>query len=155
MVSELGFSDALSLAQTIGIVGTMVLTLYFSKRQIQGLSIDMETKVLNDLGEKVHRMGEMLVERPILGRVITNTQTGKWSEEIPFAYYVLYICSYAYDMRKRKVLNDNEWSGWLQWMKNCFQQGTIKDHWKTIQSERWFDPDFQNFINREVATTPS
>jgi len=36
MVSELGFSDALSLAQTIGIVGTMVLTLYFSKRQIQG-----------------------------------------------------------------------------------------------------------------------
>lgn len=66
MVSELGFSDALSLAQTIGIVGTMVLTLYFSKRQIQGLSIDVETKVLNDLGEKVHRMGEMLVERPIL-----------------------------------------------------------------------------------------
>jgi hypothetical protein len=53
MVSELGFSDALSLAQTIGIVGTMVLTLYFSKRQIQGLSIDVETKVLNDLGEKV------------------------------------------------------------------------------------------------------
>jgi hypothetical protein len=65
MVSELGFSDALSLAQTIGIVGTMVLTLYFSKRQIQGLSIDVETKVLNDR-EKVYRMGEMLVERPIL-----------------------------------------------------------------------------------------
>lgn len=52
----------------------------------------METKVLNDLGEKVHRMGEMLVERPTLGRVITNTQSGRWSEEIPFAYYVLYIC---------------------------------------------------------------
>ena len=32
---ELGFSDMLSVAQTIGIVGTMVLTLYFSKRQIQ------------------------------------------------------------------------------------------------------------------------
>jgi len=35
MVSEIGFSDVLSLAQTIGIVGTLVLTLYFSKRQIQ------------------------------------------------------------------------------------------------------------------------
>jgi len=130
----------------------MVLTLYFSKRQIQGLSIDLETKVLNDLGEKVHRMGEMLVERPALGRVITNTQSERWSEEIPFAYYVLYICSCAYDMRKRRVLNDNEWSGWLQSMRNCFQQGTIKEHWKTIQSERWFDPDFQSFVNREVAT---
>jgi hypothetical protein len=40
MVSVLGFSDILSLAQTVGIVGTMVLTLYFSKKQVQSLSID-------------------------------------------------------------------------------------------------------------------
>jgi len=59
------------LAQTIGIVGTMILTLYFSKRQIQGLSIDVETKVRNDLGEKVHRMGEMLIERPALVVVLS------------------------------------------------------------------------------------
>ena len=58
-MSELGLSEVLTIAQTIGIVGTMVLTLFFSKRQIQSLSIDVETKVLNDLGEKVHRMGEM------------------------------------------------------------------------------------------------
>lgn len=50
MVSEIGFLDALSLAQTIGIVGTMVLTLYFSKRQVQALSSE-ETRVLNDLDE--------------------------------------------------------------------------------------------------------
>jgi hypothetical protein len=40
MVSELGFSDMLSLAQTIGIVGTMVLTLNFSERQVQVFSIN-------------------------------------------------------------------------------------------------------------------
>jgi hypothetical protein len=50
----IGFSDMLSLAQTFGIVGTMVLTLYFS-RQIQSLSIDQETSVLNDF-EKFHSM---------------------------------------------------------------------------------------------------
>lgn len=71
--------------------------------------MDIETKVLNDLGEKVHRTGEMLIERPTLGRVIISTQSRKWSEEIPFAYYVLYICSHAYDMQERRVLNDNEW----------------------------------------------
>ena len=38
----IGFSDMLSLAQSIGIVGTMVLTLYFSKRQIHALLIDQE-----------------------------------------------------------------------------------------------------------------
>jgi len=82
MVSEIGFSDTLSLAQTIGIVGTMILTLYFSRRQIQSLSTDVETKVLNDLGEKIHRMGEMLIDRPQLGRVITNIQADRWSEEL-------------------------------------------------------------------------
>ncbi len=52
-------------------------------------SIDVETKVLNDLGEKVHTMGEMLIEKPTLGRVITNTQADRWSEELPFPYYIL------------------------------------------------------------------
>ena len=49
MVSGIGFSDVLSLAQTFGIVGTLVLTLYFSKRHIQSLSIGQHTRVSNDL----------------------------------------------------------------------------------------------------------
>jgi hypothetical protein len=52
----IGFSDTLSLTQSIEIVGTMVLTLYFSKKQIQDLSSDQETRVLNDLDEKFHNM---------------------------------------------------------------------------------------------------
>ena len=67
---ELGFGEVLSLAQTIGIVGTMVLTLYFSKRQIQSLSIDTQTRVLNDLDEKLHKWQRLVMEDPPLGRVI-------------------------------------------------------------------------------------
>jgi hypothetical protein len=58
MVSALGFSDMLSIAQTVGTVGTMVLTLYFSKKQIQSLSIDTQTRGLNDLGEKFLKIVE-------------------------------------------------------------------------------------------------
>jgi hypothetical protein len=65
-----GFSDMLSLAQTIGIVGTIVLTLYFSKGQIQALSIDQQTKVLNDLDEKFHNMANLAMEDPSIVRVI-------------------------------------------------------------------------------------
>jgi hypothetical protein len=68
MASEIGFSDALSLAQTI--VGTMVLTLYFSKRQIQALSTDQETRVLNDLDEKFHNMTMLAMEDSSIMRVI-------------------------------------------------------------------------------------
>jgi hypothetical protein len=68
----IGFPDMLSMAQTIGIVGTMILTLYFSKRQIQSLSIDQQTRVLNDLDEKFHKMAELIMEDPSIGKVIDN-----------------------------------------------------------------------------------
>jgi hypothetical protein len=95
----------LSLVQTIGIVGTMVLTLYFSKRQIHTLSIDQQTRVLN---EKYHSMAELTMEDPSIQKVIDNE--GKPSRELAFSFYVLWICSHAYAMRQRKVLNDIEWT---------------------------------------------
>jgi len=61
-----GFSDMLSIAQTIGIVGTMVLTLFFSKKQLQSLSIRDQTRVLNDLDEKVRKMVEIIIEKPTI-----------------------------------------------------------------------------------------
>jgi hypothetical protein len=57
-------------------------------------------------------------------------------------------------MRQRKVLNDDEWTGWLHWMRNCFKYGTIGEHWKQIQSERWLNPDFENFLNKEIMPKP-
>ena len=86
---EFGFGDMLSLAQTIGIVGTMVLTLYFSKRQIQSLSIDQQTRVLNDLDEKVRKMAEIIIEKPSMQKVIYKLE--KPSEELAFVYYILWI----------------------------------------------------------------
>jgi hypothetical protein len=112
------------------------------------MSIDQQTKVLNDLDEKVRKMAELIIEKPSIQKVIYKLE--KPSEEITFVYYVLWICSHAYVMRERNVLNDNEWTGWLLWMRNCFKYGTIREHWKQIQSERWLSPVFENFINREI-----
>jgi hypothetical protein len=148
MVESIGFSDMLSLAQTIGIVGTMILTLYFSKRQLHSLSIDQQTRVLNDLDEKMHKMAELVIERPTIQKVIDKQDTP--SEELAFSFHVLWVCAHAYAMRQRNVLNDNDWIGWIQWMRNCFQKGTITEIWKQVESEKWFNPDFQKFINREI-----
>ena len=67
---ELGFGEVLSLAQTIGIVGTMIFTLYHSKRHIQTLSSSQQTGVLNDLDEKVRKMAELIIEKPSIQKVI-------------------------------------------------------------------------------------
>ena len=145
----IGFWDTLSLAQSIGIVGTMILTLFFSKRQIQALSSDQETRVLNDLDEKFHNMAMLIMQDRAITRVIDTRDYAQ--PETAFSFYILWICAHAYAMRQRKVLDDNEWSGWLQWMRNCFQRGTLDSMWKQIESDRWFNPAFQNFINAEIV----
>ena len=53
MVLDIGISDVLSITQTIGIIGTLLIALYFSRREIRELSVDIEAKVLSDLDEKV------------------------------------------------------------------------------------------------------
>jgi hypothetical protein len=59
----------LSIVQTVGIIGTMVFTLIFSRKQIQSLSIHDQTRVLNDLDEKFHKMAELTMQGPSLGKV--------------------------------------------------------------------------------------
>ena len=49
MVLDLGLPNVLSIAQTTGIIVTMVLTFYYYRRQTHNLSVDVESKVLNDL----------------------------------------------------------------------------------------------------------
>ena len=83
----IGFSDMLSIAQTVGIVGTMVLTLFFSKKQIQSLSIDTQTRGLNDLGEKYLKMMERAMEDQSIQRVIDNEV--KLSRGEAYSFYVL------------------------------------------------------------------
>jgi hypothetical protein len=148
MVLDVGISDILSIAQTVGIIGTLIIALFLSRKEVRDLSIDIETKVLSDLDEKMHRLEEHLLERPELARVINNVRS--LSPEAVYAFDVLNVFSHAYDMRERKVLNDNEWFGWVQWMRNCFRLGTIKEHWNRMQENHWYDPTFEDIINKQV-----
>ena len=149
---EVGMAEYFGIGEAIGIIGTMFVVLYFSRKHMQRLTVDVKTKVLNDLDEKVRKMAEIIIEKPSMQKVIYRLE--KPAEELAFAYYVLFICSHAYAMRQRKVLDDDEWTGWLHWMKNCFKYGTIGEQWEQIQSERWFNPDFENFLNENIMPRP-
>jgi hypothetical protein len=78
----------------------------------------------NDLDEKFHNMTELAMENPPIQKVMDNQATP--SREVVFSFYILWTCSYAHTMVQRRVLDDNEWAGWLQWMRNCFRKGSIK-----------------------------
>jgi hypothetical protein len=147
-MSELGLVEYFSMAEALGIIATLFVITYFSRKQMQSLSVDIQTKVLNDLDEKFHKMAELAMEDPSIQKVIDNQV--KPSRELAFSYYILWICSHAHAMRRRNILDDNEWEGWLQWMRNSFRKGTIRETWKQVESERWFNPAFQNFITNEI-----
>jgi hypothetical protein len=53
-------------------------------------------------------------------------------------------------MWQRGILNDNEWIGWLRFMRRAFEQGTITEIWKTVEPRKWLDPAFEEFINKEL-----
>jgi len=51
-MTELGLAEYFGMAEALGIVATLFVILYFSRKQMQSLSADIQTNVLNDLGDK-------------------------------------------------------------------------------------------------------
>ena len=75
------------------------------------------------------------------------------SSHVAYSYHIMYTFAHAYHMRQRGVVSDNEWKGWLRWMKSAFRHATISQTWKNnIEVEKWFDPAFQEFIDKELVS---
>ena len=148
---EVGIAEYFGMAEALGIIATLFVILYFSRKQMQALSVDIETKILNDLDERIHGLTQMAVERPELIRVVNNVERDL-SSDVAYSYHILYTFAHVYHMRQRGVVSDNEWTGWLRWMKSAFRHGNIREIWKNNVVEKWFDPAFQEFINKELAS---
>ncbi|HKT22540.1 MAG TPA: hypothetical protein VJR06_08035 [Nitrososphaerales archaeon] len=149
------FPELLTLVQTVAIIIAIVIAVYFSRRQIQALTADLEARVLNDLDEKLHRMGEIFLDKPDFVRVLNDVPSpvgsdAAFSPEAAFAYYVMFFCSHCFHMRQRGILGDNDWAGWLKWTKNAFQFGRLGRYWKDAQMQAWVDPAFGEFIEKEI-----
>ncbi|MGB6673785.1 MAG: hypothetical protein WBE34_15250 [Candidatus Nitrosopolaris sp.] len=61
-MAELALVDYFVMGEAIGIVATLFVLFYYSRKQMQKLSVDIETKVLSDLDEKIHGLTQLAVE---------------------------------------------------------------------------------------------
>jgi hypothetical protein len=52
-MAELGIVEYFEMGEALGIIATLFVVLYFSRKQMQSLSVDIETKVLSNLDEKI------------------------------------------------------------------------------------------------------
>ena len=150
MFEEISIEGYFGIGEAIGIIGTLFVVLYFSRKQMQSLSVDLETKILNDLDDKINGLTRMMVNNPELIKVVSKSESD-FTPDLAFSYHVLYTFAHAFHMRQRGVVRDNEWAGWSRYIISAFQHGDIYEIWKNnIELEKWFDPDFQKFINDEI-----
>lgn len=63
-MSEIGLAEIFSMAEAAALVATLFVILYFSRKQAHSLSVDIETKVLNDLEERRQVITQMAFEHP-------------------------------------------------------------------------------------------
>jgi len=147
---EIGLEQYFGMGEAIGIIATMFVVLYFSRKQMEALSVDIETKILSDLDLRLREITRMMIDRPELIKVVSKVESD-WSSDVAYSYHILFSFAHVFHMRQRNVLSDNEWTGWLRWMRSAFDQGMIKDIWKSkIEMEKWFDPAFQEFVDKEL-----
>jgi hypothetical protein len=147
---EIGLAEYFGMGEAIGIIATMFVVLYFFRKQMEALSVDIETKVLSDLDLRLREITCMMIDRPELIKVVSKVESD-WSSDVAYSYHILFTFAHVFHMRTRNVLSDNEWTGWLRWMKSAFDQGLIKEIWKTkIEMEKWFDPAIQDFVDKEL-----
>jgi hypothetical protein len=152
---ELNIVDYFVMGEAVGIVATLFVSFFYSRKQMQKLSVDIETKVLSDLDEKIHDLTKIAVEKPQLIKIVSDADSDL-SEEIAFTYHLLHTFAHVYHMRQRKVVSDNEWTGWLRMMRSCFEQGKIREYWESgLELEKWFDPAFEDFIDKEIVRKTS
>ena len=149
-MAELTLVDYFIMGEAVGIVATLFVEFYYSRKQMQKLSVDLETKVLNDLDDKLHGIAELAIARPEVGEIL-DRESANMSPKEAAAMYVLYVYAYGFHMRQRGVLKDNEWAGWIGLIRAAFRKGTIGEYWKTVEPENWFDPEFLDFINNEIV----
>jgi hypothetical protein len=55
-MAELPAPELISLAEAVAIIATFFVIFFFSRKEMRNLSVDIETKVLNDLNDKIHEM---------------------------------------------------------------------------------------------------
>lgn len=147
-MTELSIVDYFVILEAVGIIATLAVMLYYSRKQMKELSKNIESNILSDLDSKLHNLMEIAISKPEMMEIFDKKQTQ--SPEQACAVYALNVFAYAFHMRQRGILKEDEWDGWVRTISEVFNKGTISDYWKKSELEIRFNPKFQGFINNEI-----
>lgn len=74
---------------------------------MHSLSVDLETKILNDLDDKFVALTRVGMKYPELIKVKSKSES-KNTPELEFSYNILYTLAHGFHIRQREVVGDND-----------------------------------------------
>ncbi len=148
-MSEIGLFELFEMGEAVGIIATFIVVLYYSRKDSQKISVDIESKILNDLDDKMHNLSEITISNPELGEIF-DKGAGSQSAKQACEMYALNVFAHAFHMHQGGILRENGWNGWIRTIRSTFRKGTIEDYWRASHLETLLDPDFQKFINNDI-----
>ena len=98
---EIGLAEYFGMGEAIGIILTMIVVLYFSRKQMEALSVDIETKILSDLDLRIREITRLMIDRAELIKVVSKVESN-WSSDVAYSYHILFTFAHVLHMRKRK-----------------------------------------------------
>ena len=146
-MSEIGLFELFEMGEAVGIIATFIVVLYYSRKDSQKLSIDIESKILNDLDDKMHNLSEITISNPELGEIF-DKGAGSQSAKQACATYALNVFAHAYHMHQRGILKENEWNAWNRTIRSTFRKGTIGGYWRASEIETLLDPRLSKFYKQ-------
>ena len=84
---EIGLTEYFGMGEAIGIIATMLVVLYFSRKQMEALSVDIETKILSDLDLRIREITRLMIDRPELIKAVSKVESN-WSSDVAYSYHI-------------------------------------------------------------------
>ena len=103
---ELGLAKYFGMGEAVGIIATFFVITYFSRKQMQSISVDVQTKVLNDLGWKGSQDGRNYHRKAIDAESYIQTWKSIWGVSICVLYQE--ECTCPEEITNSNFVDDNE-----------------------------------------------
>ena len=124
----------------------IAVALYFLRKLQRFINI-VEGRSINYLHKKAYSLNDTAAARPDIMRVIFYILHNPRYIIKGLSFPKLYLFYQAYNMHEQGIINDNEWTSWLNLIKSSFANETIKKQLTEIEHEKLFDSSFRDFVN--------
>ena len=124
----------------------IAVALYFLRKLQRFINI-VEGRSINYLHKKAYSLNDTAAARPDIMRVIFYILHNPRYIIKGLSFPKLYLFYQAYNMHEQGIINDNEWTSWLNLIRSSFDNETIKKQWTEIEYVKLFDSSFRDFVN--------